>query len=500
MEENPSPHSTEEQVTFSFSKKKLIIGLVASILLLLALILVRSESFNRLIFNPQPTPTPTTIPTPSPAPKITFSVTGQIIDEVDKGAVSGATVGVGSITTETTAEGTFELSKVPPGEQTLSISKTGYQSKTQEISLTENLALDTIGLFPAGRIVFVSNRSGERTIYTSRLDGQNVNPLWSNPPGVEDYSVTLAPNNSRIVFLSNRDQDKEDPDIKTNLYFTDLSSIDIRRVSDVINPLGVEFFPNSQSVLYLKSDYDLARRISVSELRSFDFDTKSNTVLVENDDFKKETGSTPSLSIFQAQISPNGEWVTFYAFFGGPGHNSTSPSGVYIVNASGKGLRLLVARLSVSGLKFAPDGGSITYKAYTDDNVQKTYRYDLVTNTEREINAEEASIVLNAAGGPYSSWPAEVLSHNGTKVAFRDYRDGRTDLFVKNKGANTDQRLTQKGGVDRIFWTPSDRYLIFSTYRADEIAAAYIVGLTEVSEPVKISEIYGGDSLAGFLP
>lgn len=437
-----------------------------------------------------------------PIPPITRSIQGEIVDKIDGRVLSGLKVKLGNQEVSADKAGKFQFNQVTPGQYDLILSTKNYHSHKQTVNLGEkDLSLETIQLTPAGRILFVSNRDGNRAVYTANLDGSNLGKLWENQKDSDDYSLYLSEDKSIIVFYSNRDQQKDAyGNISGKLYFTPADSINIKKISDDLGVSNIEFFPNSQALIYTTSHYDNNVSRSLATLKKYEFNNQKLTKLIDNYDFEaRETGAgRPNLYLSEVAVSPDSNWIVFYAstYTYTANGQPFRPSGIYILYQDGSGLRSLVERSSVYNLKFSEDGGSLIYDAYTNEGT-KRFQYYIQSGKEKEIERKDSS-VLSAVYGPDESFPAEVKSPDGTRIAFRDFRDGKTDLFVKDQDGKNERRLTNLGGVNRIFWV-QNRYLVFSVQRESE-SAAYIVGLTEKAQPLKIADIHDGNSLAGVLP
>lgn len=437
-----------------------------------------------------------------PIAPTTHFIQGEVIDKIDGRVLANVKVKLGNQEVTTNENGKFQFKEVVPGQYNLLIQPKNYQAHKQTVNLGEtDLSLKAVELVAVGRILFVSNRDGNRAVYTANLDGGNLGKFWENQKDSDDYSVYLSDDKSVLVFFSNRDQQKDDyGNISGKLYFTPSDSINIKKISDDLDVSNVKFFPNSQALIYTTSHYDNNFNRSLATLKKYEFNSQKLTKLIDNYDFEaKETGSgQPNLYLSEVTISPDSNWIVFYASTYTYTDNGQPfrPSGIYILYQDGSGLRVLVKRSSVYNLEFSEDGGSLIYDAYTDQGTQR-FQYNIQSGQEKEIERKDSS-VLSAVYGPNETFPAEIKSPDGTKIAFRDFRDGKTDLFVKNKDGKNEVRLTNLSGVDRIFWV-QNRYLVFSVQRESE-TAAHIVGLTEKAQPLKIADIHDGSALAGVLP
>lgn len=438
-----------------------------------------------------------------PIPPITKNLRGQLSDLIDKKSISKAKITLNNKLAKNTDEnGSFVFEALEPGQYDLEVTATNYLSFKQTINLAEtDLDLGQIQLAPTGKALFVSNRDGNRAIYTANLDSSETKKFLENKEGTDDYSVYLADDKSLVVFFSNRDQEKDDyGNASGKLYFVKVGSTTVQKVSDDLNPSNIKIFPNSQSLVYTTSRYDKNSNRSLATLTKHDFASQKLTPLVDNYDFEnKESGSgQPNLYLSEIAVSPDSNWIVFFAstYSVYSGQPPLKPAGIYIMYQDGSGLRPLIERTSVYNLKFSQDGGSLIYNAYTEKGTQK-FSYNIQAGTEKALEQKDSS-VLSAVAGPYETTPAEVESSDGARIAFRDFRDGKTDLFVKDKDGKEERRLTNLGGVNRIFWL-RNRYLVFSVQRESE-SAAYIVGFTEKSQLLKITDIHDGSALAGVLP
>ena len=85
------------------------------------------------------------------------------------------------------------------------------------------------------RILFSSDRDGNREIYIMDMDGSNQTRLTNNPS--RDHKPNWSPDGSKIVFNSNRDG-------KYEIYIMDRNGSNLKQLTD--NPIGnSQFSPNT---------------------------------------------------------------------------------------------------------------------------------------------------------------------------------------------------------------------------------------------------------------
>ena len=94
-------------------------------------------------------------------------------------------------------------------------------------------------------IVFTSERDGNRNIYTSKLNGEDLEQLTSHQSN--DYEPVFSPDGETIVFTSERDGNKE-------IYMFDLTNKSVKNLTnnsgDDWNP---RFYRDSQKIIFQSS-------------------------------------------------------------------------------------------------------------------------------------------------------------------------------------------------------------------------------------------------------
>lgn len=422
-----------------------------------------------------------------PLPPAKVQLSGVIRDYVNQGPVEGATVELAKLSTKTREDGSFTLEDAVTGQFDLVLSHPGYSSKKISVNITtETASIGPFLLVPRGKVVFVSNRDGYKAVYSANLDGSSVEKLWLNAPKTNDYNPVLSPDKSRIFFYSDRDQEKDDYGYTRNkLYLFEIANNQISKLSDD-SYYSIDWLPDSRHIIYQTYQYGA---YSESFIKKIDTLNKKTTLLVSNTNFQHEAAFNSYLSYFT--LSHNGQMFAVYASITGP---YLDKSGLYLGFTDGSDFKRISIRESISNVKFSDDDNKVSFDAY-ENNKKKSFIIDLASLEEKEVSSDQ---VLSAVGYEGYFVPQEVKSPNKKLIALTDHRDGKTDLYIKNADGTDERRLTTLGGVSQIHFSGNSQYIVFSVQKEAE-SAVYVVGLNKGNEPLKISDIADGNSLAGMI-
>ena len=422
----------------------------------------------------------------------TAEISGAAVDYVDGTPIAGAKVIAAGAEATTDKEGKFVLEEVIIGTPEVTISKDGYYDFNQTVELVKNVAKDMgmLKLLGKGRVVFVSDRDGKNAIYWARFDGSNLKKIWENKAGFDDTSPYLSPDKKKIIFLSNRDNQKEEyGNLKNFLYYNDTSGKSLQKISfDAIR----EFYDARYGWLadgsgFVYETYSWSEEEGGGgEIKIVEVPALSASILVKSSDLFSGDGEFGDVA-----LSPSSDWI---AFMVAP-YEETDKWGIYLIHPDGTGQKKIVSITPweyVDYLKFSADGKRVIYK---DPASGDFYSYDIAAGTKTKISTPTPR-------RSYCSYVfcqiIEIYSSAQNLRAFVDYRDGKYDVYISKRDGTAERRVTFAGGVASVYFAgPDDRYLVYWISREQE-SAIYVIGLKEGSKPLKVSDISSG--FAGVVP
>lgn len=387
--------------------------------------------------------------TMSKVPEKLYSVKGITVDDVSGLPVAAAAISLADTNTKADAAGGFTVDNVPAGTYDLKVTAAGYRAFTKSIVVGEVMQTDSYHLTPLGRVMFVSNRDGgKRAIYLSDYDGQNQSQLVTPVVGTEDYAPIRSPDGKHIVFSSTRDKvsGNYSGQYLPRLYVVDADGKNLKKLSDDVDPSKVVWSPDS-AFIYYEAYADVA----------------------------ETTFTQRFYGIVKGKTYDLGESASSTAFA------NTSDAFVYLVSHTDAGdtqydikikhpdfsdARVLGTNVGyvTSNLTFPADDSFVQFETQGTDGRHR-YKIDIKTATQSEIpltNEEKRTYI----GSP-----------DGTRKAYIDTRDGKTDLFTISADGTDERRLTTIGVVSKaapVTWDTTGHYLTFAVVREGE-SAMYIV-------------------------
>ena len=430
----------------------------------------------------------------------TSEVVGEATDYVDGAPIAEAKVAAPGGQTTTGKDGKFVLEEVIVGTPEITISKDGYFEFRQTVELSKNVVeeMGEIKLLAKGRVVFVSNRDGKNAIYWAKLDGSGLGKTWENKAGFDDTTPYLSPDKQKIIFLSNRDNQKgEYGDIQYFLYYNDTSGESLQKISFdtglrlrgwLADGSGFvyETYSRSEGEGWQRKILPLAYAAmwpTYGEIKIVKVPTLTVSTLVKDSGFKV---GDDYVEMRLLALSPKSDWIAFNV----ENYDVPDKTGVYLIHPDGTGRRRISTYAAASywegggTVGFSEDGKKVFYEQWREGK-RVCYSYDIASDKETKISTCPADRV-----GVYSS--AQKLK------AFIDYRDGKSDVYLSKKDGTSERRVTSAGGVQEVYFAgPNDRYLVYSVSREQE-SALYVVGLKRGSKPLKITDISSG--FAGVVP
>jgi Tol biopolymer transport system component len=429
-------------------------------------------------------------------PDKVYSVKGFVKDVISGLPVVNVQVALGSKTAVTDPSGAYAFANVIPADLTLSYSKSGYTDKQVPAKVVDqDILTASVPLVPAGQLIFVSNRTGQRYLYTSAYDGSGQQIFASSGVG-EDFGPVVAPDNKHVVFSSTRDKAKDGfGNDAVKLYVATLDGKTVTKVSDdVATTILPVWSPNGQKLYF--SAYSSVK-YDQSVYRVYDVTTGKLTDLGEQ---ANETA-----------FSPDGKLIAYYTFGSedapaasptpspSPSPTATpdpspSPSPlpsptpvpqkvnlniIKVLNlVTGERKTIVKKEQYLSSLQFSADATGLSYETIID-GVRRRFLVKLSDGSESEV-------------APLAVAKRKVVpSPDQKQQAFVEERDGRMDLYVTDANGQNEKRLTTIGVLnDQVLphWDATGQYITVAVHREGE-DGIYAVALAG-GDPKKVTDYY----------
>ncbi len=126
-----------------------------------------------------------------PATASTGTVTGHVTDATTTSPISGAAVSIGSRSTQTATDGSYTISNVPTGSQSVTASATGYQSNTKTV--TVGAGSNTVDLALAATTSTTGTVTGHVT------DGSTTSPIAGATVSIGSQTTQTASDGSYTI-------------------------------------------------------------------------------------------------------------------------------------------------------------------------------------------------------------------------------------------------------------------------------------------------------------
>jgi Tol biopolymer transport system component len=310
-------------------------------------------------------------------------------------------------------------------------------------------------------LIFHTFRDDNLEVY--RLDGIEGKPGYKlynlSKSQAVDSRPSRAPNDSRIVFQSNRNGNVE-------LYTTDMlgSGTPVRLTNTQSNNTNPMYGPDAQTIVFQSDRNGNMDLFTIDQVtgkeRQLTSDPADDINPFYSPDLKwlvfqsnrnnnwdvyalnTETGneiqltSTPVNETFPAW-SPNGKQIAFIS-------EENGNTDLYIMDVNGKNLKRITTDGKTINAVWSPEGNRIAYQSERNGNLD-IYSYDLKTNKEYRV-----SDYAGPDSGP--TWDC-----GGTNLAFTSDRDGDLNVFQAFWQGSAASNMTIDPSSDKWSqWRPSN--------------------------------------------
>ena len=278
------------------------------------------------------------------------------------------------------------------------------------------------------QIVFASDRDGQpdfipgwftHDIFVMDVDGKNQRNLTNHPD--KDHSPSWSPDGKRIVFTSERDENKE-------IYVMDADGNNPRRLTENDNfDQSPSWSPDGERIAFM-SDRD-------GEFAHFDI------FVMDADGGNQQNITNNPFDERHPSWSPDGERIAFSSRRDGHFRSRWGiTSEIYVMNADGGNQqRLTENRKNDQDPVWSPDGQRIAFAA---DRKGDFVNFEIYVIDADGGNQHRLTENRHMDASP--SW-----SPDGKRIVFTSQRDGNRQIYVMDADGGNQQNLTNNPSDER---------------------------------------------------
>ncbi len=472
------------------------------------------------------------------------SVTVSVQDSTNT-AINGAQVEIGGINGETNEQGRVTLTDVPRGQQTLSITKTGFNPYSQVVKLkrgNNDLGLVTLEETPVEKvsiIVSVKDYISETAVADATIKLADISAIYNTNSG--EYALSNVPLGSydlmaskngyntfttkvtveketksfdeislvqsgRVVFESNRDRGKRG--IFTSNYDGSDQKALIARIGDFEDYTPV-LGPNQRKVFFTSTRDGLKRDNDPNQYREFmyivDLDGKNLTKIGETSGgyalwspdggfigYTQYTANYSQAEIYTYDVVKK----TSHQF---TGYNSSSfsfsPDGKLIAFSGTKSgettPKLYYATSAGTEIKTVATS-TTTSNFYGMEFVSNKLRYNYYDDAQRKTRWFEYDLgtaTTTEISAPAIDRESAVISPDKKLRAYVSTRDGKTNVYLSDADGKNERKLTDLNRVvGNLLWSKDSNFVMFD-FRGEGESGRYLVSTNGTAKAKKIVDI-----------
>ena len=423
-------------------------------------------------------------------PRVSLTATGRQVSVkvhnfVNQKPLSGVSIKADDAEATTDEDGNALL--VLPAqakEQEAQLSLKGFNQSTVTLSVTEedNNERNVFKLVPAGKVYFMSKRTGKLDLMKSNLDGSEATVVLAGTGHEQEYKTSLSPSPDwKYVALVTR---RSPNDATPQLYMINTEDDKLTNVDN----------GNSEFYLYGWSSGNLIYEVTRNDvpiwqqgknkLKSYDAANSRLTMLDQS------AGSDETLNAGESYIGVGitGDTVVFAKSWYGHYYASDlsgKQHSLHTISASGANHKTVSTYDAVKySIHLRQPGPSQYYLSQTSENEPRVYYEFSPGGQPKTINIDEDKF--------YDSMPTYIFSAAGKKVAWSEPRDGKEAIIVSDSRGQNSTVVANLEDHSIFSWF-GDSYLVLSK-KSNELYVMDAAG----GDPVRITSYQSVSSAHGY--
>jgi len=371
---------------------------------------------------------------------------------------------------------------VPSGSTTQQATVTFSGFNTAKVSITAagDVAKNTFGIVPAGKLYFLSNLSGKLDVVKTDLDGSNRQVVLEGTGSEDKYNTSLlASRDWKYLALLSKREGKD----TASVYLIDTTNGDKLTTIDEGNA-GFSFVGwSGDRFIYQvnRNGYNTWQPHQLA-LKSFD-PTTGHTLLLDQTDasgsnsFDYAQQGFTGVYLLGSQIVYGKSWSSSYY---NPGALNGKTASLETIGADGSGHKVaktfsLDSPGSYVGANLRPYEPDELYVNFYSGGVQHYYEY---TNGKLTESSDITDQQFN------DSYPTYLLSPSGNGTFWSDSRDGKNALFLGDANGKGPKQIASLSEYNTYGWFTDDYLLVSKS--SSELYIMPAAGGT----PLKITDYY----------
>ena len=328
-------------------------------------------------------------------------------------------------------------------------------------------AAPVIPVVPGGRDYFLSNRTGVLSVYSSNLDGSDVQTVVAGTgQETEETNFAVSPDGKYGVLSSSRDgADNSHHDLLQRVYVVDLTTKQMTQVDEGVKVTFADW--SSDELIYTTTAYDASSNNYPVTLRGVDVSAGRVYNFESADDINVSTVSQGKVLYLRTSNS-------------GPDQPS-SP---------------ILREAPVNATTSQTLGDQVTYDSYIQQDFD---RVDFKTDQDQawheyDLSTDQLQTISQPTSGSNTAQYLSTASSDGSKHLLIDQVDGQPTLFTKD-GSGKQTPIYGDGGLSGPIRWVGDSVLIYRVVTATQ-TADYAVSL-ETGKSQKITDVTALNSSTG---
>ncbi len=405
-------------------------------------------------------------------------VTVRVSNKIDGNGVKDAQVSAAGTEVKTGDNG--EAVIVLPADQDTqdaTITKDGFNKQTAKVKVTESetvVAENNLSITPAGKVYFLSKRTGKINVMKSNLDGTNAETVLAATGSEDDGdTVLLASQDWKYLALKSKRASAAKP---ASLYLIDTTKGDKLTTMDEGDASFTMTGWSGHTFVYLvQRDKVQFWQPNKYSIKSFDAETNKLNVLdntagegsgvgsYTGTDYKSEYFSSPILvgdTVNYAKTWNAGIYTADGSYLAG------KQSGIYTVKVNGQDKKTLK---SFEANKVS----SIESKLYKPREVYYRVYGNLGGSDFYEVENGAVQTKGDLSGQFYGFYPTYLYDPSNKQTFWAEPRDGKNTLFVGDNEGDNGKTVAELSDYTVYGWF-TDNYLLVSKNSSE----LYIMGVS----------------------